>query len=523
MSNTVSLATSGPAVSAHGNKGKSSPNLQGDGDGFAQQLSNNKTAKTELSQSAEGAPAQVESNADVADLAIVKKATQLDFADKMKLNYEFKSDLYSATPNVELNIDEQGFNLELGAVDLTNVLPEILPDQKPSLATQGTVLPETLTLDIDDTVLKVDIETAPLDEGILVALNKQLNTSIPIIDNIQVTNSQLDKSQLENVAPNTNLLMSGSTSQLDKSLLETTVSNTNLSVSTPNVQMDAALKSVNPDVIDLNKATNKTPETANSVVHVPAQTIDASKANNGSQIDMTKAPTNAAILTNLASGGGLSDQGSDQQREGNPNQLVNQVDKAGVKVEGVEVLQARVFPAISLSNGTNIADAMFKSQQAGGSAALQDIDSIYNISQTKTINTLKIQLVPANLGVVTAVMKLTDGELQVQLQVDNVEAYRKLSADSASIVNALKSQGFGIEQVGVQLMSGGDRNSAQGQQQNGQSFQDQSQQETSSSFDRDRSGSSSANSNEQNQGQDSNESDVLQPPQVANLSNGVYL
>jgi hypothetical protein len=54
-----------------------------------------------------------------------------------------------------------------------------------------------------------------------------------------------------------------------------------------------------------------------------------------------------------------------------------------------------------------MANALTNTHQLGGQAALQNAEPIYSTPQTKMINTLKIQLVPANLGVVTAVMKLT--------------------------------------------------------------------------------------------------------------------
>jgi hypothetical protein len=87
----------------------------------------------------------------------------------------------------------------------------------------------------------------------------------------------------------------------------------------------------------------------------------------------------------------------------------------------------------------------------------------------------------------------------------------------------LKNQGFGIEQVNVQLMSGDRGFAQQGQQQNGQSFQGQAEQEASSNFDRERRESNSTNSDSQSQELGNHESDILPTPQVIDLSNGVYL
>lgn len=479
MSSIASLLTGGPAVSAQGNRGKASSNSQGEG--FAKQLSENKMTKGISTQNPKDNSVQIEENNTVVDMELSTISSQ--FADKIKFDHEFKSDVYPATLDVELNIDELELSLDLDAANLTGSLADVLPD-KTAMSSEG------LPLDLEEIVL----ETISTDRENLAVLNTQLIGKMPIGENLQKTKPQLNGVNSEIVIPNAN--------------------------SSVFTQMDVPLKSKSADIVGLNKVITR--PTDATLVSPPVQNIDAAKANNTQNADAVKLPTNTSTLANLANGDGLSDKGADHQKDGGSHQFANQVDKAGIKVEGVNVLEARVFPAISPSNGTNISGAILKTHQLGSNAALQNADPIYNTSQPKMINTLKIQLVPANLGVVTAVMKLTGENLQVLLQVDNIEAYRKLSADSVSIVNTLKNQGFTIEQVNVQLMSG-DKGLGQQGQQNGQSFQGQAQQEASSSFDRDRRDSNLANSNEQNQELNNNESDILQTPQIPDLSNGVYL
>lgn len=217
------------------------------------------------------------------------------------------------------------------------------------------------------------------------------------------------------------------------------------------------------------------------------------------------------------------DKNSQQRDDRTQSTNISLTDKIGTKMEGVEVLQARNFTAMvnPSTNANNISQAILNSQQLSSSAAAQNAEPIYSTAQPKALNTLKIQLNPAELGVVTATMKLSGGDLQVHLRVESVEAYRLLSEDSTSIVKALKGQGFGIDQINVQLASP-DRNSGlQGNQQNGQSFQSHAEQEqmrNQNGNDRNNGSSNSQNSEGKASG---NEDEAL--GQTQTLSDGVYL
>ena len=86
----------------------------------------------------------------------------------------------------------------------------------------------------------------------------------------------------------------------------------------------------------------------------------------------------------------------------------------------------------------------------------------------KVVNTLKIQMHPIELGLVTATLRLHGDELVVSLQVETGEAYRQLVDDQDSIVRALRGHGFAVDQVSVQLAptdrSAGSQGDGQGQQ-----------------------------------------------------------
>jgi len=69
---------------------------------------------------------------------------------------------------------------------------------------------------------------------------------------------------------------------------------------------------------------------------------------------------------------------------------------------------------------------------------------------TAPLHTMKLQLHPAELGMVTANLRFAGDQLQVELQVENREAYDRLQGDSEAIVKSLRALGYEIDQVSVQ-------------------------------------------------------------------------
>lgn len=67
------------------------------------------------------------------------------------------------------------------------------------------------------------------------------------------------------------------------------------------------------------------------------------------------------------------------------------------------------------------------------------------------VNTLKIQMTPESLGNVTATLRLHGDQLTVHLSVESGEAFKQLSHDKDGLIQSLKSQGFSVDQVSVQL------------------------------------------------------------------------
>lgn len=70
-------------------------------------------------------------------------------------------------------------------------------------------------------------------------------------------------------------------------------------------------------------------------------------------------------------------------------------------------------------------------------------------SSANSAHTLKIQLHPAELGMVTANLRLAGDQLRVEIQVETKEAHQRLSSDKEIITKALKGLGFEIDQISI--------------------------------------------------------------------------
>ena len=67
-----------------------------------------------------------------------------------------------------------------------------------------------------------------------------------------------------------------------------------------------------------------------------------------------------------------------------------------------------------------------------------------------TVQSLKIQLRPHELGQVTAKLSMAGDQLSIEIEVDTIEAHRKLTNESDAIVRALRAQGIAVDQVTIQ-------------------------------------------------------------------------
>src|SRR3546814_15229978 len=74
-----------------------------------------------------------------------------------------------------------------------------------------------------------------------------------------------------------------------------------------------------------------------------------------------------------------------------------------------------------------------------------------------------LQMNPHALGSVTATLRLVGEALHVHLTVETRAAFRQLSDDSSGMLDALRAQGFSVDQVSINLASTSDVDS-RGQQ-----------------------------------------------------------
>lgn len=146
--------------------------------------------------------------------------------------------------------------------------------------------------------------------------------------------------------------------------------------------------------------------------------------------------------------------------------------------ENVTVVDSRRFLGLAPnSNSANLTALMSGDHE--WAAAMQPSSALSNAaahsSTGSVVNTLKLQMNPHDIGSVMATLRLHGEELNVHLTVETRAAYRQLSEDSGGILDALRAQGFSVDQVTISIAPTADADTNNGQQQ-GQSSQTGQQQ-----------------------------------------------
>ncbi|WP_428427562.1 flagellar hook-length control protein FliK [Pararhizobium sp.] len=149
---------------------------------------------------------------------------------------------------------------------------------------------------------------------------------------------------------------------------------------------------------------------------------------------------------------------------------------ATAKAETVTVVEARRYLGLAPSSNAAAVTSQIASNPEWA-RALQpgtagDQAPLTQASTGKVLNTLKIQMHPIDLGMVTATLRLKDDELQVEIKVETGDAFRQLSDDQSAMVKALRAQGFAVDQVNIVFnasdSSGNNNAQQQAQAQTGQ-------------------------------------------------------
>ncbi|TCU18872.1 flagellar hook-length control protein FliK [Rhizobium sullae] len=126
--------------------------------------------------------------------------------------------------------------------------------------------------------------------------------------------------------------------------------------------------------------------------------------------------------------------------------------KAKSDIENVTVLDSRRYIGLAQNSASVTASILGDSEWT---RAMQPGSALSNAAEWtstgKVVNTLKIQMTPIDLGLVTATMRLSGDALNVDLKVETGAAYRQLKEDHGKIVEALRSQGYAIDNVTISM------------------------------------------------------------------------
>lgn len=77
------------------------------------------------------------------------------------------------------------------------------------------------------------------------------------------------------------------------------------------------------------------------------------------------------------------------------------------------------------------------------------LDAIPASAAHASVRSLKIQLHPAELGMVTATLRFAGEQLSIELQVETHDAYRHLSSDGDAIMKSLRDLGYDVDRVTI--------------------------------------------------------------------------
>lgn len=118
----------------------------------------------------------------------------------------------------------------------------------------------------------------------------------------------------------------------------------------------------------------------------------------------------------------------------------------------IEIVAEQSFPAPPQNPMSQTASALVDAIASDGlRQALSTPSTTSQMASSVAVPThiLKIELHPAELGVVTASMRLAGEQLSIELKPETHEAYRRLTTDSEAIVKSLRGLGFDVDKVTI--------------------------------------------------------------------------
>jgi flagellar hook-length control protein FliK len=115
----------------------------------------------------------------------------------------------------------------------------------------------------------------------------------------------------------------------------------------------------------------------------------------------------------------------------------------------VTVLAQQSIPAPMPQTSVVLVESIAASDLLQPARSAPALDAIHASATHASAQSLKIQLHPAELGMVTATLRFAGEQLSIELQVENHDAYRRLSNDSETIVSSLRDLGYDVERVTI--------------------------------------------------------------------------
>ena len=188
---------------------------------------------------------------------------------------------------------------------------------------------------------------------------------------------------------------------------------------------------------------------------VANQRAESSQQSQNAQ--QASAATGAVSQSAEANGGADAGERDGDRRNGGREQGAPQPAQAqnGNRISGVTVLSQHTAPA-PVQGLTQTATALTEQLAQGLSSATRAEAAVGASLQSNAaakpgmVTTLNIQLQPIELGTVTARISGSEGQLSIEITVENAEARQRLTTDSDSIVSALRGMGIEVDRVTVQ-------------------------------------------------------------------------
>lgn len=127
--------------------------------------------------------------------------------------------------------------------------------------------------------------------------------------------------------------------------------------------------------------------------------------------------------------------------------------KQSLSATRIDVVSERSYPAPPQSPisqaALNVVNAIAADSGPQKPASASSTTAQLASSVAVPTHVLKIELHPAELGMVTAHLRLSGEQLSIELKPETYDAYRRLSADSEAIVKSLRGLGFEVDKVTI--------------------------------------------------------------------------